>query len=984
MKFSVKLTALFSGIFLVIGSITSYLVYTSNIKILESQIKDTLEVQAFHTMDKIDRMLFERFTDIKVIATDPIISSRNSTPKQIRERLIAYRNNYRSYVSLSFFDLNRVVITDTIGINIGKQHPLITYWLDIAGGKEFVFDVSKSIPLGLSIFHFAMVVKDKNGSPFGVVVIRMPVEKLYDITKGTFGVDQEVEQDFKIDLVNKEGLLIYSNYNRKGMLNEILPDWEYLKRFLKSGKKIGSFRHHYLGEDVIHVFALEQGYLDFKGGDWTLIIHAPTKVIFAPAMELRNRLIIVLLVFGFLALFIIFLFSHTMTRPLAKLNNASIEIGKGNLDAKVEISSKDEIGQLGVSFNKMVEDLKEYRDKLLAYSSELETKVAERTIELKNANEQLQLELIERKRAEERLGESEERYRTLFEGAAEGILVADIEGKQFKYANSAICRMLGYTMEELTRLGVVDIHPKEALDHVAAEFEAQARGDKTWAPDIPCLRKDGNIIYVSIATTPVVIDGHKCNVGFFTDITERKRAEEALRESEKRFKLAAESSTDLIYEWDIKERVDWFGKIDELLGYSPSEFPRTIEAWANSVHPEDRDRVMAAVKNHLEKNEPYNIEYRVRKKDGTYNYWWGRGNAVRDEKGNPYRWVGAITDVTERKRAEEALRESEKLYRTLIETSPDAIVLADTNTNFIMVNQVAVRLYGYQNAEEMIGKTFLNLIVPEEQPRLFEHFKETLQTGSSQEMECTSLKKDGSSFPVEVNASLLIDAQGRPKGTIAILRDITERKRAKEALRESEEQYRTVLDNIEYGYFEVDIAGNFTFFNDSLCRILGYSRDETMGMNNRQYMDKENTQKVYQAFNRVYATGEPYRSFDWEILRKDGTKRFVESSVSLLRDLKGERIGFRGIVRDITERKLAEEEREKLIHEIQDALAQIKKLSGLLPICASCKKIRDDKGYWNQIESYIRDHSEAEFSHGICPDCMKKLYPDFADNKNSV
>jgi PAS domain S-box-containing protein len=341
-------------------------------------------------------------------------------------------------------------------------------------------------------------------------------------------------------------------------------------------------------------------------------------------------------------------------------------------------------------------------------------------------------------------------------------------------------------------------------------------------------------------------------------------------------------------------------------------------------------------------------------------------------------------EITERKRMEASLQASEILYRTLIETSPDAILLADTNTNFIMVNQVAVRLYGYQNAEEMIGKTFLNLIVPEEQPRLFEHFKETLQTGSSQEMECTSLKKDGSSFPVEVNASLLIDAQGRPKGTIAIVRDITGRKRAEEALRESEEQYRSVLDNIEYGYFEVDIAGNFTFFNDSLCRILGYSRDETMGMNNRQYMDKENTQKVYQAFNRVYATGEPYRSFDWEILRKDGTKRFVESSVSLLRDLKGERIGFRGIVRDITERKLAEEEREKLIHEIQDALAQIKKLSGLLPICASCKKIRDDKGYWNQIESYIRDHSEAEFSHGICPDCMKKLYPDFADNKNSV
>ena len=214
-----------------------------------------------------------------------------------------------------------------------------------------------------------------------------------------------------------------------------------------------------------------------------------------------------------------------------------------------------------------------------------------------------------------------------------------------------------------------------------------------------------------------------------------------------------------------------------------------------------------------------------------------------------------VREIGERKQVEAALQETEKLYRTLIETSPDAIVLVDMNTNFLMVNQVAVRLYGYQNEEEMIGKTFLNLIVPEERPRLFEHFKDTRQTGSNQILEHTSLKKDGSSFHAAVNASLIFDAQGRPKGIIAITRDMTEHKRA-------------------------------------------------------------------------------------------------------------------------------EGEREKLIHELQDALGKIKTLSGLLPICASCKKIRDDEGYWNQIETYIGDHSETEFTHTICPECMKKLYPDFADNKN--
>ena len=142
---------------------------------------------------------------------------------------------------------------------------------------------------------------------------------------------------------------------------------------------------------------------------------------------------------------------------------------------------------------------------------------------------------------------------------------------------------------------------------------------------------------------------------------------------------------------------------------------------------------------------------------------------------------------------------------------------------------------------------------------------------------------------------------------LASVHDITERKRAEEALRKSEEKYRTILETIEEGYFEVDIAGNFTFFNDSLSRLLGYSRDEMMGMNNRQYTDKENAQKLYQAFNKVYRTGEPTKGFDWEIIRKDGTKRYIETSVSLIKNSSGQPIGFRGVVRDITERKRTEE-----------------------------------------------------------------------------
>jgi PAS domain S-box-containing protein len=134
-------------------------------------------------------------------------------------------------------------------------------------------------------------------------------------------------------------------------------------------------------------------------------------------------------------------------------------------------------------------------------------------------------DITERKQAEQALRESEERYRTLFEASADGILIADIKAKKFKYANPAICKMLGFSEEELVGMGVNDIHPKEAIERAISEFEVQARGEKTLAEDLPCLRKDGEIIYADINTTRVSLDGSECVVGFFRDITERKRLE---------------------------------------------------------------------------------------------------------------------------------------------------------------------------------------------------------------------------------------------------------------------------------------------------------------------------------------------------------------------------------------------------------------------------------------------------------------------------
>ena len=146
-----------------------------------------------------------------------------------------------------------------------------------------------------------------------------------------------------------------------------------------------------------------------------------------------------------------------------------------------------------------------------------------------------------------------------------------------------------------------------------------------------------------------------------------------------------------------------------------------------------------------------------------------------------------------------------------------------------------------------------------------------------------------------------------------------ERMQAEKSLKESEEKYRNILESIEESYYEVDLAGNFTFFNDSLCRIHGYPKGELMGMNYRQYTDEEYAKKLYQTFNKVYTTGKPNKIFDYELLRKDGTKIHMDVSVSLMKDSKGQPIGFRGIGRDVTERELAEEEKKRLQTRLQQA-----------------------------------------------------------------
>jgi len=454
-------------------------------------------------------------------------------------------------------------------------------------------------------------------------------------------------------------------------------------------------------------------------------------------------------------------------------------------------------------------------------------------------------DITERKRAEQALFDSEQRYRNLVENAPDVIFTLAPDGT-ITSLNPAFETITGWSRSEWLGKAFTAILRPDDLSQGLEFFQSVFKGEKTAPFELGVLKESGDYLTAEFTVTPQTHDGSVIGVlGIARDITDRKRAEEALKKSEERLRLAAESSSDLIYEWDIKERVDWFGKIDELLGYAPNEFPRTFEAWTNSVHPDDRDRVMTAVENHLEKDEPYDIEYRVRRKDSTYNYWWVRGTAVRDEKGNPYRWVGAVTDVTERKQAEERLH----LQSAALEAAANAIIITDHEGMIEWANWAFTVLTGYSHIE-VVGRNPRELIRSGKQNQAFyKDLWDTILAGKVWRGQIINGRKDGSLYTEEMTITPLHNERGEISRFIAIKQDITERKQAEESLKESEENARQFAQEnaimAEIGRIissTLDIDGVYEGFSAEVKKIIPFDRiviniiDEEKGTVKNVYM----------------------------------------------------------------------------------------------------------------------------------------------------
>ena len=266
---------------------------------------------------------------------------------------------------------------------------------------------------------------------------------------------------------------------------------------------------------------------------------------------------------------------------------------------------------------------------------------------------------------------------------------------------------------------------------------------------------------------------------------------------------------------------------------------------------------------------------------------------------------GIYRDVTERNNTLRALQASEEKFSTAFRSTPGPATISALETGrLIEVNDAFVEITGHDR-EAAVGRTTLELELWAD-PADREHVRDLLERGGMvRDFEYRFRTRGGEERTGLFSADVI--ELGGERCLLALTNDITDRKRAQYALQRSEEQYRSILETIEDGYYEVDAAGVLISFNSALQRILAYPAGELQGLHYREYMDPTNARRVFATFNDVYATGASARIFDWEVISGDGMHRQVEASVSPVRDEAGVTIGFRGMVRDVTDRRATEQ-----------------------------------------------------------------------------
>ncbi|MEN6468884.1 MAG: PAS domain S-box protein [Smithella sp.] len=519
---------------------------------------------------------------------------------------------------------------------------------------------------------------------------------------------------------------------------------------------------------------------------------------------------------------------------------------------------------------------------------------------LKQRNKELEQLESERRQVEEKLKKSEETFRTLAESSSFAIMMH--QDDRWIYANRAAVEHSGYTEEELYSMHFWDfVHP----DHREIVKQSGYLHQKGELPpgsyEFKIITKSGTVKWVSLSGNRIKYEDKPTALITVTDITVRKKAEAALRESEVKYRRIFESFEDLYYQSDEQDIIRVVSpSAYRLTGWHPDEL---IGKPVANIYtsPQGREELLAELSR---SGSLRDYEVLMKRKDGTELYASLTASILIGRDGKPHGTSGTLRDMTGRKQAEEALRESEERYRSLVETASDIVFRTDSTGNITFVNSAGLLNGGYRE-EEIIGKHYASMVHPDMRDDAVRFFgRQFVKRIPNAYSEYPILTKDGREIWLGQNTHLVVK-DGHVQGFQVVARDITERRRVEEALQESEKRYRALVENASDIVYRTDATGHFNFANSAALRITGYEEKEFIGKHFSSFIrpdmrDESVKFLVSQMRNRVENT-----YYEFLILTKDGREMWLGQNTQLVVDY-GQVKGWQAVARDITERKQAE------------------------------------------------------------------------------
>jgi len=568
------------------------------------------------------------------------------------------------------------------------------------------------------------------------------------------------------------------------------------------------------------------------------------------------------------------------------------------------------------------------------------------------------IDITDRKKSEEKLLESDERYRSLFERSLDLIYTIDFNGR-FIDANDAALNLFGYKREEIRSLNVASLIDEDQLPLVLKTIqEIMETGTQKDLIEFRLRHKDGSDIYVDSQGSTVISNGKPIAIqAVARDVTDRKRADEALRKSENQLSNAVNIAHLGPWEYDVENDMftfnDHFYDIfhttaEQVGGYTMS----SAEYAKRFVHPDDAALVGEQVRKCIETDDPNfssQLEHRIIYRNGEIGYITVRIFIAKDEKGRTVRTYGVNQDITERRRAEDELKESENKYRLLADNIDDVIFVLDMNLNLTYVSPSVKVLMGYE-PEEFLKLQASEAMTPSSWDLAMKKLSKEIEKSEHGEINKLQVfqsemrRKDRSTVWTELKASFIKDKNQRPVGIIGVSRDITERKQAEDDLKVSEINLRMILDSVDNAIFIYTKNGKIIDVNNEMLKMYRVSREEVCSMSiEEDFSTQENPLKELPGIWASVMKGEE-KLFEWQARRPhDGSTFYVEV---FLRKISLNNVDFvLAAVRDISERKRADEELQQTLESLR------KSIGATIQTMVSAVEMRDPYTAGHQLRS---------------------------------